>query len=241
MSAVTLRDIADAAGVSIATVSRARTVPDRVATATRERIQTIAKELGYRPSRVAQRLRSSDGVNHLLGVLIPDIQNPFFADVVRGIEAAAHEAGYSVLFHNVEEDPDRQRAALESLRTERVDGVVLPPVHESEADIEALHEDGIPVVCVDRRLALDLDTVVANNEEGAREATALLIQRGHRRIGMIGGDASISTSRAQSSVHSHTVAGMVLHPRRRAASRRCASAISTSAPPLCFTLRTWIG
>ncbi|HIG76115.1 MAG TPA: LacI family transcriptional regulator [Bacteroidetes bacterium] len=195
MSAVTLKDVADAAGVSVATVSRALSVPDRVATATRERIQAIAKELGYRPSRVAQRLRTTDGVNHLIGVLIPDIQNPFFADIVRGVEAVAHRAGYSVLFHNVEEDPDRQRAALEALRTEHVDGVILPPVHGASEDIAALQADGLPVVCVDRRLVAEVDTVVAANEEAAREAVALLLRGGHRRIGMIGGDAAISTSR----------------------------------------------
>ena len=196
MSAVTLKEVADAAGVSIATVSRALTVPDRVAPSTRERILSLAEDLGYRPSRVAQRLRSKGGGTHILGVLIPDIQNPFFADVVRGVEDVAHRRGYSVLFHNVDESVERQRSSLDALRTERVDGVILPPVRENDRDVDALVADGIPIVCVDRRMARNaVDTVVANSEQGARDAVALLIEQGHRRIGMIGGDPALSTSR----------------------------------------------
>ncbi|MEM1055531.1 MAG: LacI family DNA-binding transcriptional regulator [Bacteroidota bacterium] len=196
MSAVTLKEIAEVAGVSIATASRALTVPERVAVSTRERIEAIAADLGYRPSKVARRLRSRGGATHILGVLIPDIQNPFFAEVIRGVEAVAHEAGYSVLFHNVDESVERQRAAVDALRTERVDGVILPPVREHDADVDALIEDGIPVVCVDRRMTRSaVDTVVANSEQGARDGVALLIEQGHRRIGFIGGAPTLSTSR----------------------------------------------
>lgn len=215
MNAVTLKEVADAAGVSIATVSRALTVPDRVAPATRKKIIALAEDLGYRPSRVAQRLRSRGGATHILGVLIPDIQNPFFADIVRGVEDVAQREGYSVLFHNVDESVERQRACLDALRTERVDGVILPPVRENDRDVDDLLEDGIPIVCVDRRMARNaVDTVVANSEQGARDAVALLIEQGHRRIGMIGGAPTLSTSRERRAGYerAHEEVGFELDP-----------------------------
>ena len=180
----------------MSTASRALSTPGRVNEDTRSRIERVADELGYRPSRVARRLRKDGGRTHMLGVLIPDIQNPFFADVVRGIEDVAHGEGYSLLLRNVDEDVDRQRTALESLRGEHVDGVIVPPVREQDGDVEAIAKAGTPVVCVDRRVVRDaFDTVVSNNEQGAYDAVSHLLRLGHTRVGLVGGLPGISTSR----------------------------------------------
>jgi DNA-binding LacI/PurR family transcriptional regulator len=215
MNGVTLKDVARAAGVSVATASRALSLPGRVHDTTRKRIETAAASLGYRPSKVARRLRVDGGPTHMLGVLIPDIQNPFFADVVRGIEDAAHAEGYSLLLRNVDEDVDRQRGALHSLHTESVDGVIVPPVREDDADVNAFAASGKPVVCVDRRVARDaFDTVVSNNEQGAYDAVAHLVRLGHQRIGLIGGLPGISTSRERRAGYERALreAGLAVDP-----------------------------
>jgi LacI family transcriptional regulator/LacI family repressor for deo operon, udp, cdd, tsx, nupC, and nupG len=192
----TLREVATHAGVSVSTVSRLFNDPDKLTGSTRERVQAAVEALGYRPSRVARRLRIENGHAHMLGVVIPDIQNPFFADVTRGIEDVTREQGYTLLLCNSDEDAERQRDCLDNFRTELVDGVIVPPLSNRDADLERLAEASIPVVCVDRRLhQTRFDTVVSDNEQGAFEAVSHLLGLGHRRIGFIGGISDISTTR----------------------------------------------
>lgn len=192
----TLLDVSSKAGVSIATVSRTINKPSSVTPMTRHKVQAAIDALGYRPSRVARRLRVEHGSTHILGVIIPDIQNPFFAELVRGIEDVAQTNGYTLILANVDEDPVRQSRCLETLRTESVDGVIFPPVTGENTSIRMLHEAGIPVVCVDRRMdTLECDTVVTDNIAGAKKAVTHLIQLGHRRIGYIGGMPIVSSSR----------------------------------------------
>lgn len=192
----TLLDVSSKAGVSTATVSRTINQPSTVTPLTRSKVQEAIDALGYRPSRVARRLRVERGKTHILGVIIPDIQNPFFAELVRGIEDIAQTNGYTLILANVDEDPMRQSQCLETMRTESVDGIIFPPVTGENASIKMLHEAGIPVVCVDRRMdALECDTVVADNTTGAQNAVSHLIRLGHRRIGYVGGMPIISSSR----------------------------------------------
>lgn len=192
----TLRDVAREADVSVSTVSRVFNEPDKVKDDTRIRVQHAVEALDYRPSRVARRLRLENGLAHMLGLVLPDIQNPFFADVARGVEDVAQENGYTVIVNNSDEDLARQKLCLETLRTESVDGVIVPPVREVDSDIEALVASGIPVVCVDRRMkTIAYDTIVSDNVQGAYEAVSHLIAHGHRRIGLIGGIPWLSTSK----------------------------------------------
>ena len=191
----TLRDVAREADVSVSTVSRVFNEPDKVREDTRQRVQQAVDELGYRPSRVARRLRLENGFAHMLGLVIPDIQNPFFADLARGVEDIAQANGYTVIVNNSDEDSAKQRLCLETLRTESVDGVIVPPVREQDEDIDTLAQSGVPVVCVDRRMKMiAYDTIVSDNVRGAYEAVNHLIENGHRRIGFIGGIPTISTS-----------------------------------------------
>lgn len=192
----TLKDVAREAGVSKSTVSRFFNEPAKVKDDTRQKVKDAVEALDYRPSRVARRLRLTNGRAHLLGLAIPDIQNPFHADVARGVESVAREHGYALILENCDEDPEKQRVCLDTFQTEDVDGVIVPPVSERDEAVKRLIESGMPVVCVDRRLTgVDVDTIVSDNHEGAYQATKHLIEAGHERIAYLGGIKRISTTR----------------------------------------------
>lgn len=190
----TLQDVAQEANVSISTVSRALNNSEKVHPETKAHVRAVANELGYKRSRVARRLRLKDGKASLIGLVIPDIQNPFFADVTRGVEDIAQAQNYGLLLSNSDEDPDKQRLALDILQTEDVDGVIVPPVSEKDPALCQLVETDIAVVCVDRRLRnARVDTIISDNREGAYRAVSHLIDLGHERIAFIGGVPHIST------------------------------------------------
>ncbi|GIV57455.1 MAG: LacI family transcriptional regulator [Rhodothermaceae bacterium] len=193
----TLQDVAREAGVSSATVSRVLNNTGKVSAATRRRVEEAIARLGYRPSRVARRLRVQRGRSHILGLMIPDIQNPFFSDVARGVEDFAYDHDYAVILCSSDEDPRKQSFYLNIMRAESVDGVILPPI-PGEQDLlrELAEREGLPIVCLDRRADdLALDTVVVDNRRGAFEAVDLLLRLGHRRIGFITGLPGLSTTR----------------------------------------------
>lgn len=190
-----LADVAEQAGVSVSTVSRVINRPDMVDPDTRSQVEAVLSKMDYRPSRVARRLKNR-GKAQILGVIIPDIQNPFYSEIVRGIEDVAYQRDYAVILCNSEEDPEREDFYLNVLHGESADGVILPPLlragNSYSADIE---EYDFPIVCFDRRLPGDpVDTVIVDNRKGAWEVTAHLLGLGHRRIGVICGPDNLSTS-----------------------------------------------
>jgi LacI family transcriptional regulator/LacI family repressor for deo operon, udp, cdd, tsx, nupC, and nupG len=190
-----LVEVARRARVSISTVSRTITNTGRISEKTRARIRRLMAEMGYKPNRVARRLRA-EGKCHLLGLIIPSIQNPFFADLARGVEDVAYRHSFAVLLCNYDEDPAKQQFYLDVMEAESVDGIILPPAHEHDAAVLKVMQAGIPVVCVDRTLASGaVDKVEVDNERGAFDAVAHLLGKGHRRIGLIGGPADSSTGR----------------------------------------------
>ncbi len=193
----TLQDVAREAGVSSATVSRVLNGSPKVHARTRKRVEDAIERLGYRRSRVARRLRVRGGRSHILGLMIPDIQNPFFSDVARGVEDYAYTHEYAVILCSSDEDPKKQAFYLNTMQAESVDGIILPPIPgENRVIEELLEKDRLPVVCLDRRLpGSSPDTVVVDNRRGAFEAVERLIRLGHRRIGIIIGLPSLSTSR----------------------------------------------
>jgi LacI family transcriptional regulator/LacI family repressor for deo operon, udp, cdd, tsx, nupC, and nupG len=191
-----LQEVARRAKVSIATVSRVLNKSDKVVAETRAMVEKALTDLGYRPSRVARRLRMKDGRAHLVGLIIPDIQNPFYAEIARGVEDAAYASQYALLLCNSDEDPAKERFYLEVMQAESVDGIVLPPFDESDAAVIELVKSGLPVVCVDRSLArVKTDLVEVDNYQGAVAAVNHLLDRGHTAIALIEGRSQVSTSR----------------------------------------------
>ncbi len=191
-----LQEVAQRAKVSIATVSRVLNKSDKVVPETRAVVQQALRELGYRPSRVARRLRMKDGRAHLVGLIIPDIQNPFYAEIARGVEDAAYAAEYALLLCNSDENPEKERFYLNVMLSESVDGIVLPPFDDTDAAVIEIAATGMPVVCVDRSMAkLKTDLVEVDNHRGAFEAVSHLLAKGHEHIGLIEGRSQVSTSR----------------------------------------------
>jgi LacI family transcriptional regulator len=191
-----LQEVAARARVSIATVSRVINKSDKVVLETRAAVEKALRELDYRPSRVARRLRMNSGRANLVGLIIPDIQNPFYAEIARGVEDAAYANQYALLLCNSDEDLEKERFYLEVMRAESVDGVVLPPFDDTDKAVVERVKAGMPIVCVDRSLArVKTDLVEIDNHQGAFEAVSHLISRGHKHIGLIEGRAQVSTSR----------------------------------------------
>jgi DNA-binding LacI/PurR family transcriptional regulator len=194
MGAPTVKDVAKCAGVSVATVSRVVNNQGNVSPQVRDRVQQAIGALGYRPSRTAQRLRAKHG--RVLGLIISDIQNPFFTAVARGIEDVAYQHDYSLILCNTDEDSTKEHLYLDVMRAEAVAGVMLASTVEEHSHVRQLIENGIPVVAIDRMLKEPkVDTVFVDGVQGTLELMSHLIEMGHRRIGFVGGPLTISTLR----------------------------------------------
>lgn len=191
----TLKDVADKAHVSISTVSRVINKEPLVKPMTREKVEAAISELNYLPNRVAQRLRSITAKNKLIGLVLPDIQNPFYVDVVRGVEKCAFEHNFAVMIGNFDQDISKEKLYLEVLQSESVDGLIVAPSHGKDQHIIDVISKGYSVVCIDRGLVgIDVDVVKVNNEAGAFGAIEYLIGLGHTRIAHITGHPQIPTT-----------------------------------------------
>jgi len=210
-----LQDVAERAKVSIATVSRVLNKSDKVVPETRATVEQALRDLGYRPSRVARRLRMKDGRAHLVGLIIPDIQNPFYAEIARGVEDVAYANEYALLLCNSDENPEKERFYLDVMQDESVDGLVLPPFDETDLAVVDIVKTGLPVVCVDRSLAkMKTDLVEVDNYQGALEAVRHLLDRGHKQIGLIEGRSQVSTSRERRRGYLDALTAAGITPRK---------------------------
>jgi len=191
---VTIRDVAERAGVSVATVSHVINGTRKVAPETAERVRRTMEELDYHPNAVARSLRTRK--TQVIGVVVSDITNPFFATLVRGAEDAALEAGYSIFVCNSDETLEKENRYVQVLRRRRVDGMLLAPVGGGEnSAVRKLARQGVPFVFVDRRApGVEADAVLSDNVGGAYLATKHLIERGHERIGIVLGIPGATTS-----------------------------------------------
>lgn len=193
---INLKEVAKRAGVSIATVSRVINDMDNVKPETRIRVEKVIKELGYKPNRVAKRLRYKKSSGNLIGVLIPDIRNPFYVDVLRGIEDVTYVNECAIIVCNFSQDEKKAKFYLDILEAESVDGLIVAPVNENDQNVINIIKSGLPVVCVDRGLNdIDVDVVVVENREGAYSAVDYLAKKGYKRIAYIGGLTQIPSTR----------------------------------------------
>ncbi len=189
-----LKAVAEHSKVSIATVSRVINNDPKVSRETVLKVQASIAALEYKPNRVAQRLRSSNSKTKLLGLIIPDIQNPFFVDVVRGVEDYAYQNNFAVMIGNFGQDEKKEKLYLDIFQSENIDGLIVAPIHGKDKGIENLVKKDIPVVCIDRGLTeIDVDVVKVDNETGAFNAIEHLLSIGHRRIAFISGNFKIPT------------------------------------------------
>ena len=186
-----IKEVAQRAGVSLGTVSNVLNRPDVVAAPTRQRVLDAISELGYVRNDSARQLRA--GRSRQIAIVVLDVANPFFTDVVRGAEMAAEESGVMVVVCNSGEDAGRERRHLELLEEQRVRGVLITPVDDSRGSrLEKLIQRGTPVVLVDRgsgwqtRCSVAVDDVL-----GGRLAGEHLVEQGHKRIAFVGGPFTI--------------------------------------------------
>jgi LacI family transcriptional regulator len=211
---VTIRDVASHAGVSPMTVSRVMNESPRVSDETRRRVQASIAKLGYVPNRLARGLiQRKTGA---LGVIVPDVANPFFTLVVRGVEEVAWRAGYHVMLCDTQGDLERERGYVEDMLAFQVEGVLIAPVGDrSRPHARILQRNNVPFVLIDRSIAgFEGDLVQGDSIAGARRLVEHLIGLGHRRIGMITESAEVSTARdrLQGYQEAHAQAGLELDP-----------------------------
>lgn len=184
--AVSIRDVAERAGVSVGTVSNVLNKPDRVSEAVATRVHDAIRELGYVRNDAARQLRA--GRSSSVGLVVLDARNPFFTDVARGAEDAAAEHGVAVLLGDSDEKPEREAAYLDLFEEQRVRGVLVSPLGDIRERLQRMRALGTPVVLVDR-MAEDasLSSVSVDDVAGGRTAVAHLLETGRRRIAFVGG------------------------------------------------------
>jgi LacI family transcriptional regulator len=188
----TISDVAAAAGVSTATVSRVLNGKSTVDLQLARRVQAAAVKLGYQPNGLARNLRRQETA--VLVLIISDVENPFFTSIARGVEDVAQTAGYSVVLCNSDENLDKERRYLDVALQERAAGVVLSPTGP-ETSVAVLTRRGTPVVAVDRPLTgQDGDQVLVDTRSVASEATTHLLQAGYQRVGCVTGPEGVRTA-----------------------------------------------
>ena len=212
MPSVKLSDVAERAGVHPATVSRALSdsTSHMVNAATRERVVAVAQELGYRPNPIARSLKTNRSFT--VAVLVPDITNPLFPPMVRGIEDALGPAGFTALVANTENDEERARTALESMRARQVDGCIAATATRDDGVLAQAAAE-LSLVLINRRIASHaVPAVVADDRSGIRQAVEHLAALGHERIAHAAGPQWASTGALRHAAFLETLAAVGLRP-----------------------------
>jgi LacI family transcriptional regulator len=191
---ITMADVAREAGVSLMTVSRVINNKVDVSPTTRQRVLEVVERLGYRPSGVARGLATKR--TGTLGLVVPDVANPFFSEVARSAEHVAYAEGYNVFLCNTEEDIQRELTVLQSLEEKRVDGVVLCSSRLDDGELREVLAHHSAVVLLNRRLDEDgVGIVLADDATGGRVAVQHLLQAGHRAVGFLAGPSASHSGR----------------------------------------------
>jgi LacI family transcriptional regulator len=202
---VTLKDVAAAAKVSRATAARALNSYGYVGGETAQRVIEAADRLGYRANRVAQALRS--GRLPIIGFVPGDIQNPFFARIAHDLEVELRRHKHNLVIASSEEDLDQERELIESLSALSIRGLILAPTSATDnRHVKQLIRDGMPLVLIDRAAAgIACDSVLVDNESGARQAVDYFVDNGHRRIALLRDESRIFTAQERLSGYRHSL------------------------------------
>jgi DNA-binding LacI/PurR family transcriptional regulator len=207
-----MAEVADRAGVSMATVSRVLSGRASVAPELRVRVTAAVEELSYRPNRLARNLRRRNA--DMIGVVISDIENPHFAEMIHVAEEEAYRRGYRMILCNTDESSEKQRTYLQMLADERPVGVILAPCDANGPEISQLLDLGIPVVAFDRPVKDErADAVLADNYDAARTAVEHLVGAGFTRIGYVGISTQIETGARRLAGYKAAMTALGLEPR----------------------------
>ncbi|WP_026818648.1 LacI family DNA-binding transcriptional regulator [Arthrobacter castelli] len=186
----TIYEVAERAGVSPATVSRVFNGSPVSAEKTRH-VRKAAADLNFVPNRTARTLRRKN--SEMIALILPDIENPYFTSMARGVEDVAQAAGYSLVLCNTDDDPGKESQYLDIAASEHMAGVVLAPVAR-HADEQLLELPGRPLISVDRTTGLPVDAVMMDNFAAGKDAVTALYQGGYRRIACITGPDDVETA-----------------------------------------------
>jgi LacI family transcriptional regulator len=188
--ASSIREVAARAGVSVGTVSNVLNRPELVADGTRERVRLAIEELGFVPNDSARQLRA--GSSRAIGVVVLDVANPFFTEVVRGVEDAVNAHGYVVMLCSSDDSADKEGRYLRLLEEQRVLGVLITPVQRDAGYLRRLRARGIRVVLLDRpSTSKELCSVAVDDVLGGELAATHLLAQGHSRLGFVNGPVAI--------------------------------------------------
>lgn len=183
---VSIKDVAKRAGVSVATVSRVLNNKGYVSEISREKVEQSIQDLNYKPNEVARSLFKKQ--SKTIGLIVPDIMNPFFPELARAVEDRATELGYSVILCNTDENKEKEQHYLDVLLQKYVDGII---VSSNTLSAEQIHKLNIPIVSIDREISQGIPTIVVENKKGAHMATRFLKDKACKRIAHIRGPLGV--------------------------------------------------
>lgn len=186
--------VAEAAGVSVATVSAVVNGASVVSPVLKARVEKAIGDIGYKRNAIARSLKM--GTTRTIGLTVADITNPFFTDVVSVIQEVLHRAGYAVMLCSNDEDVDTQDDQIRVLLDRMVDGLIIAPAGDDVNLKRILEGTGVPVVLIDRMCdGVDTDAIILDNQRAVFDATTYLVHLGHHRVGYISGSLDTSTGR----------------------------------------------
>lgn len=228
-----MRNVAAHVGVSAMTVSRALGGDPTVLPETRERVLAAAQQLGYRRNELARNLRVG-GPSGMVGLVVTNLANPFYAQLALGVETITARRGMKVVVSNTGDDVGRERELVNDLAARRVDGIVVVPAGQDQRHLDPERLGGVPVVLVARPpLSIQVDCVILDDFGGAHEATSRIVGDGHRRIGFLGPPAAwTSSERLRGFRAALAEAGLLLDNRLVRGDQRDVAAAETAAREL---------
>jgi LacI family transcriptional regulator len=209
----TIKEVAEQAGVSVATVSRVVNQSGYVSVDLQERVREAMRQLNYKPSALARSLRRQE--TQTIGVLIPQLDQPFFSALAFAVEKTLFASDYRALVCSSEENRNKEDAYTDMLLRQRVDGVVFAPTGYSSENVHRLLDGGVPVVLVDRDLPnVKVNRVLTTNRDGAASGALHLVELGHSRIAVIGGPvhSEAMNHRLEGATRAFAEAGVALDP-----------------------------
>jgi DNA-binding LacI/PurR family transcriptional regulator len=210
---ITIYDIAKQAGVSIATVSKVINQGGRISEKTRIKVTKIMDELKYQPSVVASALTGKQ--TYTLGLLLPDLANPFFAEIARSVEDRAQEMGFNVVICSTDNNLDKEERYISLLRQKSVDGIIIATGARNDALLKDLIRHNLPVALIARDMpALAVDSVLVDDFLGGYLAASYLIKNGHKHIAVIAEDTGVMSSKERIRGYRHALeeAGIPFNP-----------------------------